>query len=58
MVINSKIQTIRIIKINNDELEIVNEFKYLGVILDNNLNFKAHYLCKKKFPKIVLYLYN
>jgi len=37
------------IKLENKILEIVNEIKYLGVIIDKNLNFSAHvnYIGKK-----------
>ena len=28
--------------IKNEQIEIVTEFKYLGVLLDSNLNFKKH----------------
>lgn len=37
------------IEIDNEEIEIVNEFKYLGVILDDKLemNSNINYICKK-----------
>jgi hypothetical protein len=31
-----------VIKLNNDNLEEVNNFKYLGVLIDNKLNFNDH----------------
>ena len=34
--------------LNNAKLEIVNEIKYLGLILDNTLSFKNHYTYIKK----------
>lgn len=39
---------------NGNEIERVNEFKYLGVIIDSRLNMKAHveYICKKVAKKI------
>ncbi len=30
------------LKIHNEKIELLNEFKYLCVILDNTLNFNAH----------------
>ena len=41
------------IKINNTILEIVNEYKYLGVIIDNKLKFDkyARYICNKMAQK-------
>lgn len=40
--------------INSDKIEQVKEFKYLGVILDENLTFASHanYICKKISKKI------
>ena len=35
------------------EIDVVNKFKYLGVMLDNNLTFKAHvdYLLQKNLSQ-------
>jgi len=43
-----------IIHINNQIIETVNEIKYLGIIIDNKLNFKSNldYVCKKIAKKI------
>ena len=38
------------------ELEVVNEFKYLGVIIDSKLSFKNH--VKMLSKKIKFHLYN
>ena len=37
------------ITIENDKIEFVSEFKYLGVMLDSHLNFNEHvsYITKK-----------
>ena len=40
--------------INNKKIEWVNEFKYLGVIIDNNLNFNSHVKHVVKRSNIVL----
>lgn len=42
------------IKINNQEIENVTEFKYLGVVIDNNLSFCKHaeYITKKISKKV------
>src|ERR1700761_2321096 len=42
------------VTINGSEIEKVNEFKYLGVVIDNRLNMKVHidYICKKVAKKI------
>lgn len=42
------------VKINGIELEIVDKIKYLGVIIDNQLNFKpnSEYVCKKLGRKV------
>lgn len=39
--------------IDNFELTIVSEMKYLGVIIDENLNFVRHtnYVCKKNWER-------
>jgi len=43
MIFNVKTKNIRIsIKINNQELEMVNNYKYLGVTIDTKLNFKLN----------------
>jgi hypothetical protein len=42
------------VKIEQENLELVKEFKYLGIIIDNELNFKAHmeYVTKKVGKKV------
>jgi len=42
------------IKLENTALEVVSEIKYLGVMIDKNLNFTAHvdYLGKKIGSKL------
>ena len=42
------------IRINEDKIELVNEIKYLGVVIDNKLNFEANvnYICKKVGKKV------
>ena len=42
------------IKINNQEIENVAEFKYLGIVIDNNLSFNKHaeYIAKKISKKV------
>ena len=57
MLINSKRNSEALninIYIDNSKLEQVSEIKYLGVIIDNKLNFKAHvqYIIKKVAKKI------
>ena len=39
---------------NKEVIEIIDQFKYLGVVLDRPLKFKAHvdYLIKKVTPKL------
>ena len=39
---------------NDEEIEFVDQFKYLGVILDGSLKFKPHvdYLVRKVTPKL------
>ena len=41
-------------EINCKEIEKVNQIKYLGFIIDNNLNLKRHidFICKKLREKI------
>ena len=48
--------TTRAIMVNNDSIERVNIYKYLGVKLDQNLNFSAHvdYMRAKTIGKIRL----
>lgn len=43
-------------KIENQSLEIVHELKYLGIIIDDELNFNRHidYICKKASSKVGL----
>ena len=43
-----------LVKINNVSIEIVDKIKYLGVIIDNRLNFKDNfdYVCKKIARKV------
>lgn len=52
MIINGITESI--IKIDNDEIEIVNEIKYLGIIIDNKLKFHKNidYICRKVAKKI------
>ena len=38
------------IKLGNDELQYVNKFSYLGIKLDNTLNFEVH--AKQTFHRI------
>lgn len=40
--------------VNNEKLEFLKNFKYLGVVLDDKLNFKTHvdYINKKIAKKI------
>lgn len=55
MVLNSNFNDNDKIHINNDnDIEVVNEFKYLGVIFDDKLNFKnnLNYICKKLARKV------
>lgn len=42
------------VQIKKEVIEVVNEVKYLGIILDNNLKFDNHvkYICKKVKPNI------
>lgn len=42
------------IRINNEKIQLVEEIKYLGVIIDNKLNFAANinYICKKVGKKV------
>lgn len=35
------------IKIGDEVLEVVSEIKYLGIIIDKNLNFHINYISKK-----------
>lgn len=55
MIVNSKLS--RNIYIDNAVLEEVAEIKYLGVIIDKNLNFKSHinYICKKISKKLYFF---
>ncbi len=51
---NRKVKTPNEILINNNVVSIVNEFKLLGVLIDNNINFQKNisYIIKKVNPKI------
>jgi len=51
---NKKVKTPNEILINNNVVSIVNEFKLLGVLLDNNINFQKNisYIIKKVNLKI------
>lgn len=51
---NVKEQVKSDIKINNEIIEKVKQYKYLGVIIDNKLNFKDNvtYICKKVAKKV------
>lgn len=42
--------------IEDDRIECVDNIKYLGILLDENLNFNKHvdYICKKVSSKVVL----
>ena len=40
------------ISLNGNELQLVDHYKYLGVILDRNLNFRLHI---ESIPKILKY---
>lgn len=53
MVINGSVSNNRIV-IDNTELDLIDEIKYLGIIIDNRLNFKANldYICKKISKKL------
>lgn len=43
-----------IVKLKDEILEMVNEIKYLGIIIDKNLNFSAHvdYVSRKAGAKL------
>lgn len=43
-----------VIKINDEKIELVNEIKYLGIIIDNKLNFEANvnHICRKLGCKV------
>ena len=45
-----------VIKLNNQILKEVSTYKYLGVLLDNQLIWKDHllYICKRIYPKLSL----
>ena len=51
---NRPISNIFEVQIKNEVIEAVNEVKYLGIILDKNLNFDNHvkHICKKVKPTI------
>lgn len=54
---NINISSIKI-HINNKSIEIVNEYKYLGFIIDNNLTFKNHFqYIQKKIRKKLFFFY-
>ena len=40
--------------LNNERIEVVQEFKYLGVLLTHNLNFTKHSIAKCKEAKLAL----
>lgn len=42
-----------IFKVNNEKIEKVNQIKYLGFVIDKNLNFKNHISVKKSAKKLV-----
>lgn len=46
-----------IVQINSINLEIVDNYKYLGVVIDRELNFKifSEYICKKIAKKMDTY---
>lgn len=56
MVINSRSEINVNIKVENSVIEVVNSYKYLGVILDNKFDFKENinYVCKKMSKKVGL----
>lgn len=51
-----EIQNVNIV-IEGEKIEFVNNFKYLGIIIDNDLNFKSHasYIIKKIACKVGLF---
>lgn len=53
LIINGRIGN-NSLKIDNETLQFVNEIKYLGVVIDDKLDFKSHvdYICKKIAKKI------
>ena len=42
------------VSLNNETIDLVTEFKYLGIVLDKQLTFDKHvdYICRKIFVKI------
>lgn len=56
MVINSRSEINVNIKVENSVIEVVDSYKYLGVILDNKFDFKENikYVCKKMSKKVGL----
>lgn len=44
------------LRIENQSIELVHELKYLGIIIDDELNFNKHidYICKKASSKVGL----
>lgn len=58
MIFNHKNMNVNLnIHINNKIIEIIDEIKYLGVMIDSKLNFKSHnnYICKKISKKIYFF---
>lgn len=45
-------------KLKSDNIELVEEYEYLSIILDKKLNFNFHAetLCKKKLQKVGIYV--
>jgi len=49
------IQTPELIMINNQQVKVVNDFKLLGIIIDNKLNFAKNTYNSRKSINISLY---
>ena len=48
------------VKINNEQMDQCDSYKYLGVYFDKDLNWKRHieHVCKKKYPNLVAQFLN
>jgi hypothetical protein len=43
------------VDVSGEKLQVVSDFKYLGIILDSNLSFKKHVKKEAQYPSSLLH---